>query len=397
MSVDVELLRAIVGNPDDLAPRLVYADWLEERGELDRATCIRVGCELDGVPDYDHRWVAYNIWRSEHRRAQPAPPLPAGLEWIATGLRGGFREHLGVYGADELIAHAPALVDAAPLRALTLYGHHHPLELARVLEQPWLARLRHLGIHGGQLGRADVERLAACEHIAGVRSLAMSFGGVSADGLAALLASPLVQQLDVLDLGADFFVEHGAPLASAFRDAPPISRLRELRLAGNRMAAGVLDIVIAPLAIERLDAYDNPLGDDGWCTLAGSHLRLTRLVAGKTYPGVAGVAAFARSAHAATLRSLDVLYNRLGPKAAVERARARWPELYFLRLSRGRLGHDGVRELARAVPLAFPKLLRADLWEVDMPEPASALAKAGFESTDAMRTTLDASHRKYAR
>jgi uncharacterized protein (TIGR02996 family) len=40
------LLRAVVANPDDDAPRLVYADWLDEHGDPDRAEFIRIQIEL---------------------------------------------------------------------------------------------------------------------------------------------------------------------------------------------------------------------------------------------------------------------------------------------------------------------------------------------------------------
>jgi uncharacterized protein (TIGR02996 family) len=44
------LLLAILANPQDLAVRLVYADWLEERGDSVRAEYFRVECELDALP-----------------------------------------------------------------------------------------------------------------------------------------------------------------------------------------------------------------------------------------------------------------------------------------------------------------------------------------------------------
>lgn len=40
------LLAAIRDSPDDDAPRLIYADWLEEHGEPERAEFIRVQCRL---------------------------------------------------------------------------------------------------------------------------------------------------------------------------------------------------------------------------------------------------------------------------------------------------------------------------------------------------------------
>jgi uncharacterized protein (TIGR02996 family) len=40
------LVAAVVANPDEDTPRLVYADWLQDRGEDDRAEFIRVQCKI---------------------------------------------------------------------------------------------------------------------------------------------------------------------------------------------------------------------------------------------------------------------------------------------------------------------------------------------------------------
>jgi uncharacterized protein (TIGR02996 family) len=42
MNHDDAFLQAILDAPDDDTPRLVYADWLEEYGQPDRAAFIRV-------------------------------------------------------------------------------------------------------------------------------------------------------------------------------------------------------------------------------------------------------------------------------------------------------------------------------------------------------------------
>lgn len=46
MTTHDALLRTIIENPDDDFPRLCYADWLEENGEVSRAEFIRAGIEL---------------------------------------------------------------------------------------------------------------------------------------------------------------------------------------------------------------------------------------------------------------------------------------------------------------------------------------------------------------
>ncbi|MBL8796638.1 MAG: TIGR02996 domain-containing protein [Planctomycetia bacterium] len=47
--------RTILDHPDDDAPRLIYADWLEDRGESERAEFIRVQCELAAIRNNDVR------------------------------------------------------------------------------------------------------------------------------------------------------------------------------------------------------------------------------------------------------------------------------------------------------------------------------------------------------
>lgn len=48
----VALLAAVRATPDDDLPRLVLADWLEERGEWERAEFVRVQCELGRGADW---------------------------------------------------------------------------------------------------------------------------------------------------------------------------------------------------------------------------------------------------------------------------------------------------------------------------------------------------------
>ena len=56
MTHDDAFLQAIIECPDDDAPRLIYADWLDERGDP-RGEFIRVQCALAGMDEYDpRRW-----------------------------------------------------------------------------------------------------------------------------------------------------------------------------------------------------------------------------------------------------------------------------------------------------------------------------------------------------
>ena len=67
-------LRAIREHPDDDTPRLVYADWLDEHGDADRAEFIRAQCALARLEDGPERWELNG--RCEALRQQHA------AEWL---------------------------------------------------------------------------------------------------------------------------------------------------------------------------------------------------------------------------------------------------------------------------------------------------------------------------
>jgi uncharacterized protein (TIGR02996 family) len=48
-------LQSIIESPDDDGPRLIYADWLDEHGDSDRAEFIRVQCAVARMPASDSR------------------------------------------------------------------------------------------------------------------------------------------------------------------------------------------------------------------------------------------------------------------------------------------------------------------------------------------------------
>jgi uncharacterized protein (TIGR02996 family) len=59
MSEEAALLQAVLDRPKDDAPRLVYADWLEETREplrVARAELIRVQIALERMPEHDPSW-----------------------------------------------------------------------------------------------------------------------------------------------------------------------------------------------------------------------------------------------------------------------------------------------------------------------------------------------------
>src|SRR5262249_12087734 len=88
-------------DPDDDAPRLVYADWLEEQGDADNlanAELLRVQCRLarlDGVEEefFDLQTREELLLREHGRRWLAKLPDEDGIDWR---FRRGLPEHVSV-------------------------------------------------------------------------------------------------------------------------------------------------------------------------------------------------------------------------------------------------------------------------------------------------------------
>jgi uncharacterized protein (TIGR02996 family) len=203
-----DFIRAILAEPEDDAPRLVFADWLEERGEGDRAAWIRASCrrakvrsnepgfnelidqvrerfrrcrpawwqEVTGVSQHNDR----GMFRFEVRSKTAAARL-GKVPWLGDALAGGWLEGISVAWCDRSLARVlagwpgpardvPLFVRPAPqipdeglafyLETPHLWGLDLPAHAAR---NPSILRLgRRLDLRELRLdGMPDQERLAA--------------------------------------------------------------------------------------------------------------------------------------------------------------------------------------------------------------------------------------------
>lgn len=117
---DEGFMRAIAEAPEEDVPRLIYADWLEERGKADRAAFIRVQCALARCEDEEERDRLGAIerrllLRHQHRR-----------DWVPQAVRkhaGGWAFERGVVAraklkARELLKRGKEIRAEAPIRHL---------------------------------------------------------------------------------------------------------------------------------------------------------------------------------------------------------------------------------------------------------------------------------------
>src|SRR5260370_19777710 len=83
---EIAFLRTIQEQPHDDAPRLVFADWLEEHGDTARAEFIRVQIDLAGLGNDDPRRPALAARERELLDAHQRELIAALGDW-GRGLR----------------------------------------------------------------------------------------------------------------------------------------------------------------------------------------------------------------------------------------------------------------------------------------------------------------------
>jgi uncharacterized protein (TIGR02996 family) len=114
MSDESALLAAILAHPDEDTPRLMYADWLQENGQPERAEFIRIQCDPTADEAAEER-AAELEERNRGRWLAGLPQFP-GARWE---FRRGFPEYLDVPGR-LMLERYEAFARVAWLRSLAL-------------------------------------------------------------------------------------------------------------------------------------------------------------------------------------------------------------------------------------------------------------------------------------
>src|SRR5215208_6798469 len=240
MSNGTALLDAIRAAPDDDAPRLVYADWLDEHGQPERAEFIRVQCAMDRIPSKTARWRPLSE-RSDQlaRKWRETWAGPTLERVLLVDFRRGFVDRVRLT-VDQFLISADELLDREPITVwefapTAMFGS--PPAFGRVAADPACDRVR--GLACGQFSPEElVTALSGSRHLNGLRSLSVTGRYPSATALAALFAgAPNLSELSAED----------APLTNLRdlwqRGAAP--RLRRLELVGCRMTDHAVEQMVA--------------------------------------------------------------------------------------------------------------------------------------------------------
>jgi uncharacterized protein (TIGR02996 family) len=227
------LLNAIAEHPEEDVPRLMYADWLEENGEPERADFVRNQVELGrvGIDDPARRaLVVKNVrYLNEfvpHWKDQ-LPQLP-GVAW--GDFNRGLIEEVQV-DTNENAAFAATEIFAVPgVHVLRLNRLRHGRPLSK---RPELVRLRALRLVAACTPSVFLSDLLASPYLG--RLTALELDRTEADDTAATaIADGRFPDLTELYLGTTRVGDGGA---RALADSPHLPKLRLLDLRGNRITS----------------------------------------------------------------------------------------------------------------------------------------------------------------
>ena len=258
MSDGDALLRAILDDPDDDAPRLVYADWLDEQGDSPRAIFIRTQIELARLPADDPArdglvQAERTLWRT-HRAAW--------TEWVPSWarvaeFRRGFLEEIRCQAADFL-AGVDGISRQTPLVAVRLDGMDqlaivvfqnrllHGLRSIRIgngvpptawlilAECPYLGKLHRLDIGSSSNPDRLIATLIASKAMPALRGLRVKGFPLGDEPASLLVGNVWSARLRVLDLGNNFIALAGA---RKIAESPHLGRIVWLNLMGNPLAS----------------------------------------------------------------------------------------------------------------------------------------------------------------
>lgn len=202
MTDEAALLAAILAHPDEDTPRLMFADWLDEHGQPERAEFIRIQCDPTADEVAEDR-AAELEERNRVKWLVGLPQFPS-TRWE---FRRGFPEYLEVT-AEVVLSRFESFVRVPSLRSLTVY------ELSNQTTRDFVSRR-----WGSTWVALELEEDPSLSHLNPYDST---------PAIVAVARSPQFKQLQHLQLSMFDFTQEGV---AALASSPHLQYLRRLRLA----------------------------------------------------------------------------------------------------------------------------------------------------------------------
>jgi uncharacterized protein (TIGR02996 family) len=237
------LLAAICADPDDDAPRLVYADWLQEHGDEEQAEFIRESIKLSWMPrgaeGRDELFLRLLGLEGAHGEAwiKAVGIKVVPLSWRGASFERGLLTEAVYRQVPDFIAERQILFTRLPVRKLTCSLEDRfrsdSTGIEKLAAMPELARLRSLSFAGFSFrgSHRDIwNALIHSPHLSGLRELS-ALAGLEDEHLLALAACPNMSALTTLDLSGSEMTTSSGQLA--ILRSPHLTGIKKLSLANG--------------------------------------------------------------------------------------------------------------------------------------------------------------------
>ncbi|MCS6866373.1 MAG: TIGR02996 domain-containing protein [Gemmataceae bacterium] len=357
-----EALRAAICEyPDEDAPRLIYADYLEEHGATARAAFIRAQVELARLPPWeprvvDCRWHQPELLSGIAFRDELPPSQARSIAWGTQPFRRGFGWNLEVRSVGLWTDYAEPLFRQEPIGQIDFWGgllddwrklaasptvqqfrdiafHTNPIEpLWALRDQPTASGITDLRFYRASGAGMPVVIEELFQSLLGrsIRGLHFHTGYESVSNLIdAINTAESLERLTFVNMGIT--EDHMRQLL----EGPPIAGLQQLVLR-NDYGYHTLQAVAerSPIGLEDLTLANLRIRPWEWGYLAQSE-RLTNL------------------------RRIDATHSVLTPLGAEMLASSSLRNLRMLHLCGCNICDEGVRHLTQA--MFWPHLVELDL------------------------------------
>lgn len=344
---------AIASEPDDNDLRLVFADWLDEHGDTNRAEFIRLQCMLAGTKAPLDDLPALRNREQELLRAHEKEWAAEFFPWAdGVEFERGFVSALST-SASHLLENADSLFSSSPIQRLRLHGAHDLMP--EIAGRPFLGRIRAIDLSNVSIQDEGLEALLGSPYLLSLESLCLNNTVITNAGLDSLVAWPGFPRLVSLDVSANLIGDRGV-VTLAEATSPPT--LEEFFCHNNDTGiAAIQAIVGTPIfrALTTLNLSYNGVWDMGCAAISEAPSARSLNVLYLSYAGIqdSGVEALAASPHLGELRELWLDDNDIGDaglrRLCESTTLTKLERLNVLRCDVGDVGQSTIRPRFRVV------------------------------------------------
>ncbi len=357
------LRAAVVANPDDDLPRLIFADWLDENDQTDRAAFIRAQIEAarcepfsPGARHAEERALKLLI----RNRTEWTRPLGYAVE--AAFVR-GFVERISLQ-APAFSPIAPDIFLREPVRELSLtralsLDERLLSPLEPIFESDLFERVTRLELPFTNLTPEECYSLTVSPHMEQLRELSLRGNPLSPDWVSDLIAGRYFSNLTALDLSQ---IAHIGTSILRGLTKEKRSRFKSLDFSDVMFQSNILIQILSCRAVSRVEELR--LRWTGGSRVAGP---LTHLDIGWVFPwkalrlldvsgqglGATGAREIAQNLDAEKLRWLGLAENDLSSEGASALIASPYLCLYYLDVRRNGLNARDVNALITRFPDAL--------------------------------------------